>query len=113
MLELVSSMLSNRAAGLIDLNIVKSQKLLGASAFPYILNDYSLLVLQGTLLQGQTLDQVRDLLLAELDNLKRGAFSEDLIPSIVNNERKSRLSRTEAYKDRADDLMSAFAAELD
>lgn len=113
MLELVSSMLSNRSAGLIDLNIVKAQTLLGASAFPYILNDYSLLVIQGTPLQGQTLDQARDLLLAELENLKRGTFSEDLIPSIVNNERKAQLSRNEGYKGRAEDLMGAFAAELD
>src|SRR5699024_6281558 len=39
MLELMSSILSNGSAGLIDLNLVKKQKLLGASAYPYIFKD--------------------------------------------------------------------------
>lgn len=113
MLNLLGSILTNGAAGLIDLNLVKSQKLLGAGAFPYILKDYSLLILQGNPAQGQTLDEVQNLLLGEIEKLRKGDFSEDLITSIVNNERKDKISKNDNYKSRADELMTTFTSELD
>lgn len=113
MLNLLGSILTNGSAGLIDLDLVKSQKLLGAGAFPYILKDYSMLILQGNPSQGQSLDQVKELLLAELAKLRKGDFSEDLITSIVNNERKSQIARNDSYQSRAEELMGAFTSELD
>jgi predicted Zn-dependent peptidase len=113
MLDLVASILTNGSAGLIDLNLVKKQKLLGASAFAYILKDYSVLLLQGNPTQGQSLDEVKNLLLNELDNLKKGNFPDDLIPSIVNNLKKRIIEANESYNTRAEMLMSNFIAETD
>jgi len=113
MLNLLGSILTNGSAGLIDLNLVKSQKLLGAGAFPYILKDYSMLILQGNPSKGQSLDEVKSLLLGQLEKLRKGEFSEDLITSIVNNERKAQISRNDSYKSRAEELMSTFTSELD
>lgn len=113
MVELVGNILANGSAGLIDLNLVQKQKLLGASAFPYVLKDYSVLLLQGRPIEGQSLDQVKDLLLVELDNLKKGNFPDDLISSIVNNERKRILEENENYSSRASNLMSNFTDETD
>lgn len=113
MVELVGNILTNGAAGLIDLNLVQKQKLLSASAFPYILKDYSVLLLQGRPTEGQSLDEVRSLLLAELDNLKKGNFPDDLIPSIVNNERKRIIQENENYSSRASNLMSNFTDDTD
>jgi hypothetical protein len=45
-------MLTNGQAGLIDLDLVKKQKLLAAYAFPYVLKDYSVLLLQEDLQKG-------------------------------------------------------------
>ncbi len=113
MLELVGNILTNGSAGLIDLNLVKSQKVLSAYAFPYALKDYSMLILQGNPTQGQSLDEVRSLLLGELAKLRNGQFSDDLIPSIVNNEKKSDIAENEEYGSRASNLMSNFTSELD
>lgn len=113
MLNLLANMLTNGSAGLIDLNLVKSQKLLGAGAFPYVLKDYSMLILQGNPTQGQSLDDVKHLILAELNKLRKGEFSEDLITSIVNNEKKSEISRNDSYKARAEGLMDAFTSGVD
>lgn len=113
MLELVGNILANGSAGLIDLNLVKKQKLLGAYAFPYVLKDYSVLLLQGNPTEGQSLDEVRSLLLAELDNLKKGNFPDDLISSIINNEKKRIIEENENYSSRASNLMSNFTDETD
>ncbi len=113
MLELVGSILTNGSAGLIDLNLVKRQKLLQAYAFPYLLKDYSVLLLQGNPIEGQSLDQVKELLLGELDKLKKGEFSEELLQAIVNNERKSAIQENENYSSRASLLMDNFTVETD
>lgn len=113
MLELVGNILTNGSAGLIDLNLVKKQRLLGAYGFAYVLKDYSVLLLQGNPIQGQSLDEVKQLLLAELDNLKKGNFPDDLIPSIINNQKKRIIEENENYSSRASNLMSNFTDETD
>lgn len=113
MLDLVGNILTNGSAGIIDLNLVKKQKLLGAYAFPYVLKDYSMLILQGNPSQGQTLDDVKALLLKELENLKNGNFPDELIASIVNNQKKRMLEENENYSSRANNLMSNFTDETD
>ncbi|ANF52747.1 peptidase M16 [Chryseobacterium glaciei] len=113
LLTLVGNMLTNGQAGLIDLDLVKKQKLLGAYAFPYVLKDYSVLLLQGKPTEGQSLDEVKNLLLQEIDKLRKGEFSDDLIQSIVNNEKKSIIQKDEKYSSRAGILMDEFTSDID
>lgn len=113
MLNLMGDILANGSAGLIDLDLVKSQKLLGAGAFVYSLKDYSMLILQANPAQGQSLDDVKQLVLAELTKLKKGDFSDDLITSIINNAKKGQISRNDSYKTRADELVDAFVTGVD
>jgi predicted Zn-dependent peptidase len=111
--DLVGQLLTNGKAGLIDLNLVKKQKLLKASAFAYILIDYSVLFMQANPTQGQSLEEVKTLMLGEIDNLKKGNFDNDLITSIINNQKKNKILASESYNSRAGELMDAFTAELD
>jgi predicted Zn-dependent peptidase len=111
--DLVGQLLTNGKAGLIDLNLVKKQKLLRASAFAYILIDYSVLFMQANPTQGQSLEEVKTLMLGEIDNLKKGNFDNDLITSIINNQKKNKILASESYNSRAGELMDAFTAELD
>ena len=111
--DLVGEILTNGKAGLIDLNLVKKQKLLGASAFAYTLIDYGVLYLSGRPLQGQSLEQVKDLMLGQIEDLKKGNFDDDLIPSIINNMKKYVIQSTESYASRANMLMDAFTDNLD
>nr|WP_315027744.1 insulinase family protein [uncultured Chryseobacterium sp.] len=113
LLNLVGNMLTNGQAGLIDLDLVKKQKLLGAYAFPYALKDYSVLLLQGKPTEGQSLDEVKNLLLQEIDKLRKGEFSDDLIQSIVNNEKKNIIQKDEKYSSRASILMDEFTSDVD
>lgn len=111
--DLVGSILTNGTAGLLDLNLVKQQKLLRASAFTYTLIDYGILYLSASPTNGQSLEAVQSLVLNEIENLKKGNFDDDLIPSIVNNIKKDKIQATEKYTDRASALQSAFTAEQD
>lgn len=113
MLNFIGSMLTNGQAGLIDLDLIKKQKLLAAYASPYVLKDYSVLLLQGNPIEGQSLDEVKTLLLQEIDKLKKGEFSDDLIQSIVNNEKKNTIQKYEKYTSRAESLMDEFTSDLD
>lgn len=112
-LTLVGSILANGSAGLIDLDLVKKQQLLGAFAFPYILKDYSMLLLMGLPTEGQNLDEVKNLLLKEIEKLKKGNFSDDLITSIINNEKKRAIETNESYSDRASEMMDNFTSGVD
>lgn len=111
--DLVGSILTNGKAGLLDLNLVKKQKLLRAGAFTYILQDHGVLWLNAAPTSGQSLEEVQSLVLNEIENLKKGNFDADLLPSIVNNIKKEKIQETEKYSDRASMLQRAFNAELD
>lgn len=111
--DLVGQVLTNGKAGLLDLNLVKKQKMLRASAFTYALIDHGVLYLSAAPTTGQTLEEVKTLVLAEIENLKKGNFDDNLIPSIINNIKKSKIYETEKYGDRASSLMDAFTSELD
>ncbi len=111
--DLVGQILTNGKAGLMDLNLVKKQKLLGASASTFTLIDYGMLYMQGRPTLGQSLEDVKALMLGEVENLKKGNFDDDLITSIINNQKKNTIQATETYGSRANSLMDAFTNELD
>lgn len=113
LLSLMGSLLTNGKAGLFDLDLTKKQKLLSAFASANTLKDYSVLVLRGTPVKGQSLDDVKALMLGEIDKLRKGEFSDDLIQSIVNNYKKGKIEQDESYNQRASNLMDDFTSGVD
>lgn len=107
-LGVLGSILQNGKAGLLDLNINKQQKVLNASAGVMSLKDYSIFSLSGKAKQGQTLDDVKNLLLGQLEILKKGDFDETLVKAIVNNAKLDELQGLENNNNRAKSLMDAF-----
>ena len=85
-LLIISQLLSNSSqTGLIDINLLLSQKVLEAGASVDFNVDHSLLNMYGTARKGQSLKEVAELLLIQLDSLKKGNFSEKMISAIVDN----------------------------
>jgi len=111
--DLVGQILTNGKAGLMDLNLVKKQKLLRASASAFTLIDYGILYMSGNATQGQSLEEVKSLMLGEIENLKKGNFDDNLITSIINNLKKNTILSSETYSSRASNLMDAFTNEQD
>jgi len=69
-LMLIDAMLNNRQAGLIDLNLIQKQKVLSAYTYGSYMADHSMFLLNAKPLEGQNLDEAKDLLLGELEKLK-------------------------------------------
>ena len=88
-LEIVESMLSNGHAGIFDLNLNQEMKVQVAQGGLQTMQDYSTFLLVGQPKPGQSLEDVRALMLAEVENLKNGNFSDDLLPSVINNKKLS------------------------
>ena len=106
--KLVDQMLSNSQAGLIDLNLNQKQLVLSAGSYFDSNKDYSAHIFFGSPKKGQTLDQVRKLVLAQIDSIKQGKFEDWLIPAIVNNIKISQLKQFDNNQGRAFAQMTAF-----
>ncbi len=87
LLNAMTSVLYNGFAGLLDLDVNQQQKTLGMYAFVNDMADYSQLLLVAEPKPGQTLDQVRDIALAEIEKLRNGDFDESMLDATVNNRR--------------------------
>ena len=91
MTDLISEILSNGKAGLFDLNLNKTQKVAKSFAGSDQFKDYGVFELGGSPKQGQTLEQVKSLLLDQIQLLKNGKFDTTLIKAIVANNKLSKL----------------------
>ncbi len=100
--------LNNGSCGLIDLNLNQKQLCLGAYAGTYTLNDYAAFMLVGRPNQGQSLGQVRDLLLEQIELLKQGQFDIDLIKAGVNQLKLQIMKQAESNNSRASQMAYAF-----
>ena len=107
-LKLVSEMLDNNIAGLFNLDLNQSMKCMSASALTEWKTEYSSIILNGRPKKNQTLDEVKELMLSEIDKLKRGDFDENLIKAVANNEKLKFYQSIESNKDRADMMATAF-----
>ena len=106
--EVAASVLYNGSAGLIDLNINQQQKVLGAYGMSYGRPDAGEFILMGNPKQGQTLEEVRDILLAEVAKLRNGEFDESVLNGTINNMKLSLMRSLEDNGSRADMFVQSF-----
>ena len=106
--DVVSYILSNGSAGLIDLNLNQQQKVLGAQAMSYTRPDAGEFLIMADPKQGQTLDEVKDLVLAEIAKLRAGEFDEALLTGTINNMKLRQMRMLESNSDRADMFVQSF-----
>jgi predicted Zn-dependent peptidase len=105
---LIDYILSNSQAGLIDLDLNQKQKVQSASSFASFNNDYGFHVLSGRPKEGQSLDEVKELLLGEIDKIKKGEFEKWLPNAVVNDLKLSEIRRYENASATAYAYMDAF-----
>lgn len=107
-ITMVDMLLSNGDVGLIDLDLNQQMKVLGAGSGIWGLKDYSVFLMQGTPNEGQTLEEVRSLMLGELDKIRRGDWDERLIHSIVLNTKLEMLNGLDKNVARVSDMVDSY-----
>jgi predicted Zn-dependent peptidase len=105
--EMADAVLMNGSCGIIDENINQKQLALAASSNVSDLNDYAYFRLYGRPKEGQTLEQLKDLLLQQIEILKSGNWDEKLLTAAINNRKLSDMTSLESNTNRA--MAMAFA----
>ena len=112
MITMVDMVLSNSAAGLIDLNLNQAQELIGGGCFPYVLKDYSMHGFYGSPKKGQTLEQVKNLLLSQIEEVKKGNFEDWLVDAIISDLKLNQIEKLENNRGRANEFVEAFILDV-
>jgi predicted Zn-dependent peptidase len=112
-MALCDYMMANSKAGFIDLNLVKKQRVLSASSSTWPNKDYSIYFLSGKPKTGQTLEEVKDLLLAQIELIKKGDFDDATLKAIINNFKVDQIKNNESNAGRAYTMLDAFTVGAD
>ena len=106
--DIVASVLYNGQAGLVDLDVIQNQAILDGAVMSYGRADHGLFLLEGMPKEGQTLEQVRDILLPELAKLRAGDFPEELVEAAKANYKLQEMRGLESNRSRASRFVDAF-----
>ena len=107
-ISMVDMLLSNGKVGLMDVDLDQKMAVMGAGTGIFDLKDYSAFIMEGVPNEGQTLEEVKKLLLAEVEKLKNGEWDEKLIHSIVANERLSQLNAFDSNELRVSQMVDCY-----
>ncbi|HIZ85160.1 MAG TPA: insulinase family protein [Candidatus Coprenecus stercoravium] len=107
-LNLIANIMYNGTAGLVDINVNHPQRVLSLYGGVFPLTDYSIMVFTGEPKQGQSLDEVRDIILEQIDILRKGEFDEELLTATANNYKLAMMSLTESSYGMVDAYVSSF-----
>ena len=87
MLLYIKGILYNNQAGLLDINLNQQQRVLESEAWQWTYEDYCAIGLYGKPRAGQSLKEVEELLLQQIEKIHRGEF-EDWLPQAILREHK-------------------------
>ncbi|MEY2828491.1 MAG: hypothetical protein RIQ33_349 [Bacteroidota bacterium] len=110
---MIDNLLNNSSAGLLDIDLVKQQKVMEAQSGIDNMNDYSVFELGAKAREGQSLEECKNLLLAEIEKLKSGNFDESAIEAGITNMKVQDMRSMESNSGRAFGIMNAFVHDLD
>ncbi|MGB3018682.1 MAG: insulinase family protein [Ignavibacteria bacterium] len=111
-LRVIEYILNNGTAGLIDLNLNQSQKVIDAYCYSIVLKDYSAITLGGKARQGQSLEEVKDLIMSQVELLKKGEFPDWLIPAVVKNFKVAQIRSFENNSSRVGSYVNSFILDI-
>ena len=107
-LMMLEQVLYNGKCGLMDVDITQKQRLLGSFAGLDEGNDFSEFYMVGQPKAKQKKEEVKQILLAEIEKLKRGEFDEDILKAIINNNRRYEMSGRDNNNHRAYTCLNSF-----
>ncbi|MGN1256369.1 MAG: insulinase family protein, partial [Bacteroidaceae bacterium] len=109
-IEVAKQILSNGKCGLFDQNLNNAQQVMQAVTFSDGMTDQSALWAIGWPKEGQSLEEVRDLMLEQVRLLAGGEWDESLLKAILNNMKRRQLEDMQSNEMRASRFVDAFVS---
>lgn len=107
--DVVANILSNRGdAGLLDLHINQTQKMLWAQAYSLGLKNYGFFSIVAVPKENQTLNEARDMVLEQIELVKKGDFPDWMLPAIINDFKLQRMKGLETAGGLANNLYDTY-----
>jgi predicted Zn-dependent peptidase len=111
--NLLDAVMNNGSTGIIDVNVRQRQLAQSASSSVYDLNDYAAFTIRATPKTGQGLDDLKELMLKQIDQLVRGDWDEDILKAAINNLRLSEMRQLENNRSRAMKMVYSYLSGED
>ncbi|WP_126653821.1 M16 family metallopeptidase [Chryseobacterium aureum] len=107
--DITANILSNRGeAGLLDLHINQTQKMLWAQAFSVGLKQYGYFSIVAVPKETQTLEEAKNTVLEEIELIKKGDFPDWMLPAIINDFKLQRMKALETTEGLATNLYDTY-----
>lgn len=108
MITILSGLLHNGQAGLMDLHLNRQQKVLESESWAWMYEDYSVFGLYGKPREGQSLEEVEQLMLGELDRIRQGNFPEWLLEGVKRDLKLAEMEAFETNRGRIGAITQSF-----
>ncbi len=112
-LNVLDHIFCNGETGIFDINVNLPQLILGGGAGMMNMADAGAFTISGSPKEGQSLDDIRALFLEQVDKLRKGEFSEELVEAVKANIKLSMQNSLVKNEDRADRYVDAFVNGID
>lgn len=107
--DIAANILSNRGeAGLLDLHINQTQRMLWAQAYSVGLKQYGYFSIVAVPKENQSLYEAKAMVLEEIEVLKRGDFPDWMLPAIINDFKLQRMKSLETADGLATNLYDTY-----
>ncbi|MDC8106968.1 insulinase family protein [Chryseobacterium sp. B21-037] len=107
--DITANIMSNRGeAGLLDLNINQTQRMLWAQAFSVGLKQYGYFSIVAVPKETQSLKDAKDMVLEQIELIKRGEFPDWMLPAIINDFKLQRMKALETADGLATNLYDTY-----
>ncbi|WP_199350994.1 M16 family metallopeptidase [Haliangium ochraceum] len=107
-LYILDQLMDNATAGLIEVELVLSQKLPDAGAYTEIMREAGAWMMYGTAREGQSLAEVEGLLLGVVEKLKAGDFTQEQLDAVKLNATIREMRELESNWARVAKMTEAF-----
>jgi predicted Zn-dependent peptidase len=109
--QIINLLLNNNKSGIIDTDLLQSQKVLKAGSIFKPLINSGTEILYGEPNQNQDIESVKELLLKSIEKIKEGKFDDWLIKACINQMKILRINEFEKNGSRAFSFVKSFTEE--
>jgi predicted Zn-dependent peptidase len=110
--EVMDLLMDNSVSGLINLELILTQKLPEASSGSILMAEAGAWLMTGTAREGQSLAEVEKLLLGVVAKLKSGTFTQADLDAIVLNEEIDDKEKLESNDARVDRMLESYTGRV-